>query len=108
MYGLWTNPWNNDLHPTMKPVELVERAVVNSSRRGEIVLDAFGGSGSTLIACQKTGRQARVLEVEARYVDVMVRRWQEFTGEQAVRAGDGRSFAEVERERSPGVLTPAG
>ena len=85
-------PWSNDLHPTMKPVELIERAVVNSSRRGEIVLDAFGGSGSTLIACQKTGRQARVLEVEARYVDVMVRRWQEFTGEQAVRAGDGRSF----------------
>jgi DNA modification methylase len=85
-------PFHNDLHPTMKPVELVERAVRNSCRTGGIVLDPFAGSGSTLIACQKSGRRARLLEVEPKYVDVIVRRWQEFTGKQAVREGDGRTL----------------
>jgi DNA modification methylase len=82
-------PVCNDLHPTMKPVELIERAVRNSSRSGGVVLDPFGGSGSTLIACEKAGRHARLLEVEPKYVDVIVRRWQEFTGKRAVRDGDG-------------------
>ena len=72
----------------MKPVELIERAVRNSSRSGGVVLDPFGGSGSTLIACEKTGRHARLLEVEPKYVDVIVRRWQEFTGKRAVRDDD--------------------
>ncbi|MBC8165497.1 MAG: site-specific DNA-methyltransferase [Bryobacteraceae bacterium] len=85
-------PFHNDLHPTMKPVELVERAIRNSTVSGGIVLDPFGGSGSTLIACHKAGRRARILEVEPKYVDVIVRRWQEFTGKQAVREGDGRSL----------------
>ncbi len=64
----------------MKPVELVERAVRNSSMSRDVVLDPFGGSGSTLIACEKAGRQARLMELDPRYVDVIVRRWEEFTG----------------------------
>jgi len=85
-------PVANDLHPTMKPVELVERAIRNSSKSRDTVLDPFGGSGSTVIACEKTGRQARVVELEPKYCDVIVRRWQEFTGRQAVLEADGRTF----------------
>jgi DNA modification methylase len=81
----------------MKPVELIERAIVNSSRPGDIVLDPFGGSGSTLIACQKTGRRARVIEIEPTYVDVIIRRWQDYSGKSAVL--EGRTFAEVADER---------
>jgi DNA modification methylase len=85
-------PVSNDLHPTMKPVELVERAIRNSSKSRDTVLDPFAGSGSTIIACEKTGRQARVVELEPKYCDVIVRRWQEFTGRQAVLEADGRTF----------------
>ena len=85
-------PHVNDLHPTMKPVELVERAVRNSSKGRDTVLDPFGGSGTTLIACEKTGRQARVIELEPKYCDVIIRRWQEFTGEEASLDGDGRKL----------------
>jgi DNA modification methylase len=92
-------PVVNDLHPTMKPVELVERAVRNSSKSRDTVLDPFGGSGSTLIACEKTGRQARLIELEPKYCDVMVRRFQEFSGKEAALDGDGRKFAEVAAER---------
>ena len=88
-------PVRNDLHPTMKPVELVERAVHNSSKRRDIVLDPFGGSGSTLIACEKTGRRARLIELDPRYVDVIVRRWQEWTGKQATRESDGVAFDDL-------------
>jgi DNA modification methylase len=76
-------PVKNDLHPTMKPVELVERALHNSSKTKDIVLDAFGGSGTTMIACEKTGRRARLIELEPKYADVIVKRWQEFTGKKA-------------------------
>jgi DNA modification methylase len=76
-------PVSNDLHPTMKPVELVERAIRNSSKGRDTVLDPFGGSGTTLIACEKTGRQARLIELEPKYCDVIVARWQEFTGQKA-------------------------
>ena len=69
----------------MKPVELVERAIRNSSRPGNVVLDPFGGSGTTLIAAEKSGRVARLIELDPKYVDVIVRRWEEFTGKQAVR-----------------------
>ncbi|WP_036232633.1 site-specific DNA-methyltransferase [Marinobacterium litorale] len=91
----FNKPVKNDLHPTMKPVELVERAIRNSSKSRDIVLDLFGGSGSTLIACEKTGRRARVMELDPKYVDVIIRRWQEYTGEQARRAEDGAAFDEV-------------
>ena len=82
-------PQKNDLHPTMKPVELVERAIRNSSRPGNVVLDPFGGSGTTLIAAEKSGRSARLIELDPKYVDVIVRRWEEFTGKQATREADG-------------------
>jgi DNA modification methylase len=85
-------PIKNDLHPTMKPVELVERAIQNSSKAGDIVLDPFGGSGSSLIAAEKTGRTARIIELDPKYCDVIVRRWQEWTGKSAVREADGATF----------------
>jgi DNA modification methylase len=85
-------PQKNDLHPTMKPVELVERAMRNSSRPGNVVLDPFGGSGTTLIAAEKSGRVARLIELDPKYVDVIVRRWQEWTGKQATRESDGALF----------------
>ena len=85
-------PQRNDLHPTMKPVELVERCIRNSSRPGDVVLDSFGGSGTTLIAAQKSGRRARLMELDPKYVDVIVRRWQTWSGEQAVREDDGMVF----------------
>jgi DNA modification methylase len=85
-------PHKNDLHPTMKPVELVERAIRNSSRPGDVVLDPFGGSGSTLIAAEKSGRRARLIELDPKYVDVIVRRWQDYAGAQATRLADGVAF----------------
>ncbi|MCA3238165.1 MAG: site-specific DNA-methyltransferase [Curvibacter sp.] len=85
-------PQKNDLHPTMKPVELVERAIRNSSRPGNVVLDPFGGSGTTLIAAEKSGRLARLIELDPKYADVIVRRWQEWTGKQATRESDGALF----------------
>ena len=85
-------PHKNDLHPTMKPVELMERAVRNSSKTRDIVLDPFGGSGTTIIACEKSGRRARLMELDPRYVDVICRRFQDFTGKEAQRASDGAAF----------------
>ena len=92
-------PMQNKLHPTMKPVELIENALLNSSAEGDIVLDLFGGSGSTLIACEKTGRACRMMELAPRYVDVIVRRWQDFTGQEATLEEDGRTFVQVKEER---------
>jgi DNA modification methylase len=84
----------------MKPVELIERALVNSSKAGDIVVDLFGGSGSTLIACERRGRKARLMEIDPTYADVVIRRYQEYTGRAAALDGDGRSFDEVARERA--------
>jgi DNA modification methylase len=92
-------PHVNDLHPTMKPVELVERAIRNSSKGRDTVLDVFGGAGATLIACEKSGRQARLVEVEPKYCDVICRRFQEFSGKTATLEADGRTFADVVAER---------
>lgn len=74
----------NDLHPTMKPVALCEAAILNSSKTGQVVLDLFGGSGSTLIAAEKNQRVARLMELEPKYCDVIVKRWEDFTGKKAV------------------------
>jgi DNA modification methylase len=79
----------------MKPVELVSRAIENSSKGRDIVLDPFAGSGSTMIACEKKGRQGRLIELDPRYVDAAVVRWQQFTGAEATLEGDGRSFLKV-------------
>jgi DNA modification methylase len=92
-------PLVNDLHPTMKPVELMERAIRNSSQNRDIVLDPFGGSGTTLIACEKTGRQARLIELDPQYVDCTIKRWQTWSGKQAILDGDGRSFDDIAAER---------
>jgi len=104
---LWeeNKPAANREHPTAKPVGLMERAVVNSSRPGDLLVDLFGGSGSTLIACQRLGRRSRLMEIDPRYVDVIVRRWQGFTGQSVVLDGDGRSFDEISdyRKKDPGV-----
>jgi DNA modification methylase len=83
---LWEEkkPAANRLHPTAKPVELVERALLNSSKAGDIVADFFGGSGSTLIGCERRNRKSRLMEIDPRYADVIVRRYQEYTGKQAV------------------------
>ncbi len=75
--------YKNHLHPTMKPVELVSRAIENSSQRGEVVLDPFAGSGTTLIAAEQNGRYARLMELNPCYVDVIIQRWQMLTGQQA-------------------------
>lgn len=93
-------PHKNDLHPTMKPVELMERAVRNSSKTRDIVLDPFGGSGTTLIACEKSGRRTRQMELDPKYVDVICRRWETFTGQDATLFGTINSFSDVAFERS--------
>jgi DNA modification methylase len=73
----------NEFHPTQKPVDLPVRALENSSKGGDIILDLFGGSGSTLIACEKQNRHARLMELDPKYCDVIVKRWEEFTGKTA-------------------------
>jgi len=99
---LWLvdKPAVNDLHPTMKPVALVRRAVENSSPKRGLVLDPFAGSGSTLIACETTGRRARLIEIDPKYVDVIVRRWQDYTGKKAVLETDGREFEQIALDRA--------
>ena len=76
-------PLRNDIHPTMKPVKLFARLIANSSRREEIVLDLFGGSGTTLIACEQLGRKAYLMEYDPRYADAIIHRWEELTGQKA-------------------------
>ncbi len=83
-------------HPTMKPVELIVSMVRNSSKRGDSVLDLCGGSGSTLIACEKLGRNSRVMELDPHYCDVIIRRWQKFSGQEAVLESGGQTFGLVE------------
>jgi DNA modification methylase len=98
---LWqeNKPAANRLHPTMKPVELVERALVNSSKAGDIVADLFGGSGSTLIGCERRGRKARLMEIDLRYADVICRRYQEYAGKAVLLEADGRTFDQIAQER---------
>jgi DNA modification methylase len=98
---LWEEkkPAANRMHPTAKPVELIERALLNSSKTGDMVVDLFGGSGSTLIACEWRNRKSRLMEIDPKYADCIVRRYQEYAGKQAVLEGDGRTFNEVAQER---------
>lgn len=91
-------PTKSDLHPTMKPVGLVQRMVEWSSMDGWIVLDLFGGSGSTLIACQKSNRRARLMELDPKFCDVIVKRYQDFTGKKATHAETGKTFDEVHND----------
>src|ERR1700730_5986169 len=99
---LWQEkkPAANRIHPTAKPVELVERALLNSSKSGDIVADLFGGSGSTLIGCERRERHARLMEIDPKYADCIVRRFQDYTEKQAVLDGDGRTYDEIALERT--------
>lgn len=81
----YNKPRKCDLHPTMKPVELIVNAILDGSKKGDNVLDCFGGSGSTLIACEETNRKCYMMELDPKYVDVIIDRWETFTGEKAVK-----------------------
>ena len=81
-------PMASELHPTMKPIKLMARCIQNSTKKGEIVLDTFGGSGSTLMACEQLGRACYTVELDEKYCDVIIDRWEKFTGKTAVLACD--------------------
>jgi DNA modification methylase len=86
-------------HTTPKPIALIERALVNSSKGGDLIADLFGGSGSTLIACEKTARDCRMMELDPKYCDVIIKRWQDFTGQEAVLEGAGQTYLELKTDR---------
>lgn len=88
-------------HGTQKPIECMRRPILNHTLRGEAVYDPFLGSGTTLIACEQSERICYGLDIDPKYVDVIVHRWQKLTGKQAKLAGDGRTFNEIARERAP-------
>jgi len=93
-------PHRNEHHPTQKPIECMSRAIQNSSRAGDVVAEPFSGSGTTIIACEQLKRKCYAIEIEPRYVDVAVKRWQNLTNEEATLEGDGRTFAEIETARA--------
>jgi DNA modification methylase len=95
------------MHPTVKPVAMIADAIKDCSRRGGLVLDPFCGSGTILIAAERTGRNARALELDPQYVDVAVRRWQKYAGKAATLAATGQSFEDVEEERVATTVTRA-
>lgn len=80
----YDKPMRNSLHPTMKPIGMMCKLIENSSKKGDNVLDLFGGSGSTLMACEQTNRNCFMMEYEPKYIDVIIDRWEKFTGEKAV------------------------
>jgi DNA modification methylase len=86
------------LHPTVKPIAMVADAILDCTARGEIVLDPFLGSGTTLLAAERVGRKCRAIELDPLYVDVAIRRWQQLTGDQAIRVSDGKSFDALAKE----------
>jgi len=92
-------PKSSDLHPTMKPVELVENAIGHASNAGGIVMDLFGGSGTTMIAAEKNGRNARLMELDPKYCDVVIKRWQDFTGQNAALEATGQTYDELKDAR---------
>lgn len=94
----FNRPSRSGEHPTMKPVELFEYQMLNNTKGSDIVLDSFGGSGTTAIACEKHGRQARLMELDPKYVDVIIKRWQEFTGNKAIHADTGLEFSNLPSE----------
>jgi DNA modification methylase len=91
------------LHPTVKPVRLVADAILDCTARGDIILDCFLGSGTSVIAAERVGRRCYGLELDAIYIDTIVKRWQAYTGEQARHAQSGQSFSELQAERAEEV-----
>lgn len=100
----FNKPQRNGEHPTMKPVDLIEYQIKNSSRRGDNVLDLFGGSGTTLIACENLGRNAYLMELDPKYVDVIVNRWEKLTGKSAIHEKLGLTFDQLKSLREGGVI----
>jgi site-specific DNA-methyltransferase (adenine-specific) len=92
-------PSRNAEHPTMKPVELFEYQMLNNTKGSDLVLDSFAGSGTTAIACEKHGRHARLMELDPKYCDVIIKRWQDFTGQQATLEATGQTYSDLEAER---------
>lgn len=91
----FNRPMRSADHPTMKPVELFEYQILNNTKGADLVLDSFSGSGTTVICCEKIGRRARVLELDPVYCDVIVKRWQEYTGKKAIHEETGKSYDEI-------------
>jgi DNA modification methylase len=91
----FNKPNKRDLHPTMKPVELCKRAILNSSKTDDIILDPFGGSGSTLIAAEQVNRRCRMIELDQKYVDVIIKRWQNLTSKKATHLQSGEAFDDI-------------
>lgn len=108
--NVWEYPGANTLkkgrdeelswHPTVKPLPMIIDAILDVTRRGDIVLDPFGGSGTTLIAAERTGRRGRLVEIDPKYVDVTLRRWEATYGSQPILSGTGQSFAVVAAARA--------
>jgi DNA modification methylase len=92
------------MHPTVKPVAMIADAIKDCSRRGETILDCFAGSGSTLIAAEKTGRRARLIEYDPLYCDTIIRRWEQHSGKRAVLAESGETFEQVSQQRLSNLL----
>jgi site-specific DNA-methyltransferase (adenine-specific) len=95
----FAKPSRNGEHPTMKPVELFEYQMLNNTKGSDLVLDSFAGSGTTAIACEKHGRHARLMELDPKYCDVIIKRWQDFTGQQATLEATGQTYDELKAER---------
>lgn len=93
------NGKEDSIHPTQKPVELARRAIKNSSREGEIVLDFFAGSGSTLIACEQLHRACYAIELDPRYCDAIIRRWETLTGKKAIHATEKKTHEAITKAR---------
>ena len=92
-------PSRNGEHPTMKPVELFEYQMLNNTKGSDLILDSFAGSGTTAIACEKNGRDALLMELDPKYCDVIITRWQDFTGQTATLESTGQAFGELKAER---------
>ena len=98
----FNKPNKSDLHPTMKPVELCKKAILNSSKTDDIILDPFGGSGSTLIAAEQVKRRCRMIELDQKYVDVIIKRWQNLTNKKAIHSQSGEDFDDILKKVNAG------
>jgi site-specific DNA-methyltransferase (adenine-specific) len=92
-------PSRNGEHPTMKPVELFQYQILNNTKGKDLVLDSFAGSGTTAIACETNGRNARLMELDPKYCDVIIKRWQNLTGQSATLEATGQTYSELEAEK---------
>ena len=98
----FNKPNKSDLHPTMKPVEICKKAILNSSKTDDIILDPFGGSGSTLIAAEQVKRRCRMIELDQKYVDVIIKRWQNLTNKKAIHSQSGEDFDDILKKVNAG------